>query len=128
MDFNDARHIAKMRRREIMQYFEISKSTLLRYEASGKAPKAIIECLRMIGGELPDFRFYKDRGSFKGWYFGGGYLYSNNGDKFKSGDILAIMKDRELIKELSKEKKTIKIKNNVLPFPDRESLKKMRKN
>jgi len=47
-----ARHVA---REQVMEYFAISKRTFQRYESHEKAPKAIIECLRMMGGKLPSF-------------------------------------------------------------------------
>jgi len=55
MDFTDARHIARMSREDIARYLNISPKTIKRYEQSGKAPKAIIECLLMIDRQLPNF-------------------------------------------------------------------------
>ena len=84
--FTDARHVARMTREQVMEYLEISKRTFKRYESNGAAPKAIIECLLMIGGQLPDFH---KRNDFKGWSFGDGFIWSPEGDKFTSGDIRA---------------------------------------
>lgn len=123
MDFTDARRIARMSRLEVMKYLQISKSTIYRYETTGKAPKPVIECLLMIGGRLPSCGHTKRRDSFSGWSFSNGYLYSDSGYRFTSGDILAIYTDRELIKELTRKNKQMKkelanrISSNVIPFP-----------
>lgn len=119
MDFTSARYIAKMSRLEVMEYLNISESTIKRYEA-GKTPKAIIECLRMIGGHCPEFCLRND---FSGWSFGSGYLHSPEGNRFTSGDIRAIYADRELIKELTrnnaelKKRVSMSVPDNVYPFP-----------
>lgn len=86
MDFMNARHSAKMSRKETAQYFKLSLSTINKYEKTGKAPKAIIECLLMIGGYCPTFSLRND---FKKWNFGSGRLWSPEGDQFTSGDIRA---------------------------------------
>lgn len=86
MDFIDARHTARMTRKEVSEYLQLTLRTINRYEESGKAPKAVIECLLMIGGYCPTFSLKND---FTGWSFGSGFLHSNSGYKFTSGDILA---------------------------------------
>jgi len=122
MNFTDARHIAKMSKLEVMEYLKISESTIKRYEKSEKAPKAVIECLLMIGGQLPNFA---QKNNFSGWSFSSGYLYSPEGNRYTSGDIRAIYSDRELIKELTRLNKEIKkqvsmsVSDNVIPFPTR---------
>jgi len=122
MDFTDARHIARMSREDIARYLDISPKTIKRYEQSGKAPKAIIECLLMIGGQLPNFAKKND---FNGWSFSSGYLHSPEGNRYTSGDIRAIYSDRELIKELTRLNKELKkqadmsVQDNVIPFPTR---------
>jgi len=104
-----------------MEYLKISESTIKRYEKNEKTPKAIIECLLMIGGQLPNFAKKND---FSGWSFSSGYLYSPEGNRYTSGDIRAIYSDRELIKELTRNMKTLrekekqKIKNNIYKFPE----------
>jgi len=123
MEFTEARHIARMRRNEVMDYFQISKTTLTRYEQTGKAPIAIIECLLMIGGHMPTFKHAQRRDNFSGWSFSDGYLYSDAGQKFTSGDLLAINIDRQLIRCLELENKRLKKlvvqseTSNIIPFP-----------
>lgn len=130
MDFTNARHIARMSRLEVMEYLQISKSTLYRYETTGKAPKPIIECLLMIGGRLPTFKNHRRGTSFYGWSFSNGYLYSDSGYKFSPGDILAIYPERELIKELTRKNKQMKkqlanrVSSNVIPFPSKRNNQK----
>lgn len=130
MDFTNARHIARMSRLEVMEYLQISKSTLYRYETTGKAPKPIIECLLMIGGRLPSFEYTKRKNDFTGWSFSNGYLYSDSGYRFTSGDILAIYPERELIKELTRKNKQMKkqlanrVSTNVIPFPSKRNKQK----
>jgi len=85
--FTDARHIARMTRKEVMDYLDISRSTLVRYEKTNKTPKAVIECLLMIGGQCPTFSLRND---FTGWHFGSGFLYSPEGDRFTSGDVRSL--------------------------------------
>ena len=122
MDFTNARHIARMSREDIARYLDISPKTIKRYESTGKAPKAVIECLLMIGGMLPAFGQKND---FSGWSFSSGYLHSPEGNRYTSGDIRAIYSDRELIKELTRLNKELKkqavvsVPDNVIPFPTR---------
>jgi len=98
----------------------ISISTIKRYEKTGKAPKAVIECLRLIGGQLPKFTMRND---FIGWSFGNGYLWSPAGDKYTAGDVLAIIYDKQLIKSQHTEIKALKKQgmqsepSNIIPFP-----------
>jgi len=126
--FTDARHIARMTRNQVMEYLQISKSTVLRYEQNNKTPKAVIECLLMIGGQCPTFSMRND---FTGWHFGSGFLYSPNGDKFTSGDVLAIKPNKALIQELenclasSKKQVSKKVSSNVIQFPDRRESTKI---
>lgn len=84
--FRDARHHARMTKMDVGSYLGVSDSTIHRYERTGKAPKAVIECLMMIGGKCPDFSLRND---FKGWSFGDGFMWSPEGDKYTSGDIRA---------------------------------------
>ena len=117
MDFTDARHTARMSRKEVAQYLEISPRTIKRYEAGQKPPKAIIECLKMIGGEMPKFGL--KRNGFEGWSLSNGYLYTDSGERFTSGDrelIKEIRKENKRIKEIIKEKEKEK-KTNVIKFP-----------
>ncbi len=124
--FTDARHIARMTRLEVMDYLQISKSTLLRYEKTGRTPKAVIECLLMIGGQCPTFSMRND---FSGWHFGSGFLYSPEGDRFTSGDVRSLKPLRHLVKELelsqaSKKQVSKETPSNVIQFPfSREAAK-----
>ena len=111
MDFTDARHTARMSRKEVAQYLEISPRTIKRYEAGQKPPKAIIECLKMIGGEMPKFGL--KRNGFEGWSLSNGYLYTDSGDREL---IKEIRKENKRIKEIIKEKEKEK-KTNVIKFP-----------
>jgi len=126
--FTDARHIARMTRTQVMDYLKISKSTVLRYEQNNKTPKAVIECLLMIGGQCPTFSM---RNSFTGWHFGNGFIYSPNGDRFTSGDVLAIKPNKALIQELekcltsSKKQVSKKVPSNVIQFPLRRESSKI---
>jgi len=97
MTFKDAKHTARMTTEQIAEYLNLSLATIKRYEKTGNAPKAVIECLRLIGGQLPAFAMRND---FKGWSFGGGFLWSPAGERFTSGDILAIIYDKQLIRNL----------------------------
>jgi len=120
MDFTEARQKARMTRSEVASYLNISVATIKRYEKSGKAPKAVIECLLMIGGMLPAFGQKND---FSGWSFSSGYLYSPEGNRYTSGDIRAIYSDQELIRELTrlnkelKKKVSMSVPDNVYNFP-----------
>jgi len=58
-------------------------------------------------------------------------LYSPAGDKFTSGDVLAIRSNRALIKEYEKELKRLKAKpepkkNNIIEFPKRKRTNALR--
>ena len=122
MTFTDARHSARMTRKEVADYLNISMRTISKYEATEKAPKAIIECLLMIGGTCPNF---SRRNDFSGWTFGNGYIYSPAGDKFTSGDVMASIYDKQLIRSQRVELKALKkqlvksVSSNIIPFPAR---------
>lgn len=127
MNFRDARHLARMTVADVASYLNISPSTVKRYDNTGIAPKAVIECLRMIGGKFPDIAI--KRNGFYGWSFGQGFLWSPGGDRYTSGDILASRFDRELADSLfrkfeSERKQEIEKKESavILPFPTRNRL------
>lgn len=126
MNFTDARHSARMSLSEVAEYLEISLSTVKRYDKTNKAPRAVIECLLMIGGKFPSIAVKQN--GFAGWSFGQGYLWSPGGERFTSGDILASRINQELINalyrsnlKLRKQKEEKKLANtvsgNVIPFP-----------
>jgi len=122
MDYIDARHTARMTNQEIAHYLELSPSTINRYKNTGKAPKAVIECLRMIGGQLPEFSLRND---FSGWSFGNGHLWSPAGERFSAGDVLAIIYDKQLIRsqarEIEKLKRSlpVKVSSQIIQFSSR---------
>jgi transcriptional regulator with XRE-family HTH domain len=124
MTFTDARHAARMTLDDVAEYLEISISTVRRYDKKSKAPKAVIECLRMIGGYFPAIAL--PRNGFEGWRMRGGYLWSPGNEKFTSGDVIASKVEHELnhsleikIKELELRLASIdKRKSNILYFPD----------
>jgi hypothetical protein len=125
--FTDARHTARMTRKEVATYLELTLATIKRYEQTGKAPRAVIECLLMIGGQCPEF---KRNNSFTGWSFGNGYLWSPGGDRFTSGDVLARIYDRQLIRRLEcdlvKAKSVFNTRHdNVIQFPISRIKKKL---
>lgn len=91
MTFNDARYLSRMTLNEIANLFELSLKTVNRYKSSNNAPRAIIVSLMLIGGHIPAFT---KRNNFAGWSFGQGFLWSPNGEKYTSGDILALRTDR----------------------------------
>jgi hypothetical protein len=98
MDFRDARHSARMTVIDVAEYLNISVSTVKRYDRTGKAPKSVIECLRMIAGYFPNIAL--PRNGFEGWRMRGGYLWSPGGDRFTSGDVLASRLNQELVDSL----------------------------
>jgi len=120
MTFNEARILARMTKNEVMEYLKISKSTISRYESTGKAPKAVIECLLLISGQCPTL---SKRNDFSGWSFGQGFLWSPEGDKFTSGDVRTFKKLQEIISVQDQEIKALKARkntplpSNVIPFP-----------
>ena len=97
MPFRDARHTARMSVQEVAEYLNISIATVKRYNKTGQAPKAVIECLRMIGGRFPES---SRKDCFYGWSFGQGYLWSPGGERFTSGDVLASRLDQQLVDSL----------------------------
>jgi transcriptional regulator with XRE-family HTH domain len=98
MTFTDARHSARMTLQDVAEYLDLSLSTVRRYDKSGKAPKAVIECLLMIGGYFPTFSLRKN--GFEGWKLRQGFLWSPAGEKFTSGDVLASRLNLELVDSL----------------------------
>ena len=120
MDFVEARHIARMSIREVSDYLNISIRTIQRYERSRKAPKSVIECLLMIGGHCPTFA---RRNDFTGWSFGQGYLWSPDGEKYTSGDViagrLALIESNRLFRLSVQQRRDAKKRNTaqVIQFP-----------
>lgn len=96
--FRDARHAARMTVEDVAKYLDLSLSTVKRYDKTGKAPKAVIECLLMIGGYLPTFSLRKN--GFEGWKLRQGYLWSPGGERFTSGDILSSRLNQQLVDSL----------------------------
>lgn len=122
--FRDARHTARMTIQDVADYLCISVSTVKRYDKTGKAPKAVIECLRMIGGEFPAIA--RGRNNFNRWSFGQGYLWSPGGERFTSGDILASRLDAQLVETLHRSNLKLRQEKEmlanvesarVIPFP-----------
>jgi hypothetical protein len=122
LELEDARHIARMTIDEVSNYLNISKRTLKRYEATGKTPKVVIECLLLLGGQLPEF---SKRNDFIGWSFGSGFLYSPTGLKFTSGDVIAgrtaLHEQNRLhrINVRSRRKSTVRKSAKLYRFPPR---------
>lgn len=122
MDFKTARYKAKMTPEQVAEYLELSPRTIARYEMTGKAPKAVIECLLLLGGKMPSIG---RRNCFQGWSFGNGYLWSPAGEKYTSGDILSLRINQSLNESLYKAnlslrneaKLTENKKSNIIPFP-----------
>lgn len=123
MDFNKARQLSRMTLEEISIYLELSPRTIYNYKKTGKAPKAIIECLYMIGGRCPTF---SRRNDFSSWSFGQGFLWSPEGDKFTSGDIragkIALLEmnriHRESVRSRQAEKAlSLVVPDNIIQFP-----------
>ncbi|WP_297811124.1 hypothetical protein [uncultured Methylophaga sp.] len=124
MTFTDARHTARMTLCQVAEYLDISLSTVKRYDKTDKAPKPVIECLRMVGGLFPDIAI--KRNGFYGWSFGQGYLWSPGGERYTSGEILASRIDKALCDSLVVELDKAKKKNaanvesaEIIPFPVR---------
>ena len=120
MDFNTARMLSRMTLAEISNLLSLSLKTVTKYKTENKAPRAVIISLMLIGGHIPCFT---QRNDFKGWSFGSGYLWSPGGDRFTSGDVLAMRTDLALIRSLRSELRQIKSKSvvkgsaQIIPFP-----------
>jgi hypothetical protein len=118
MDFKDLVTLSGMTDKEICTFLNISIRTFQRYKLNNKAPKAIIECIRMVAGFCPSFT---KRNDFTGWSFGNGYLWSPGGDRFTSGDVLARIYDKQLISSLERDLKQnrslIPVSATIIPFP-----------
>jgi|GEM_PF-1178529 len=115
MTFTDARHTARMTVQDVADYLEISLSTVKRYDKTGRAPKAVIECLRMIGGQFPEFG--RTKNTFAGWSLGQGYLWSPAGERFTSGDVLSVRINQQLIESLYRS--NLKLRKEKMMLPDR---------
>lgn len=98
--FRQARYAARMTKKQVAEYLEISPGTVARYEKTIHAPKVIIECLLLLGGKMPSIG---RRNCFEDCSFGNGYLWSPSGEKFTSGEILASRITRKLADELYEE-------------------------
>lgn len=113
---------------DVANYLNISLSTVKRYDKTGKAPKAVIDCLLMIGGRFPTIAL--ERNGFNGWSFGQGYLWSPAGERFTSGDILSLRINQQLIESLYRSNLNLRLEkrknevvrvepSNVIPFPSK---------
>jgi len=120
MTFNDARYLTRMTLEEIAELLQLSLKTVTTYQKTNKAPQAVIITLMLIGGHIPDFT---QRNDFAGWSFGQGYLWSPAGERFTSGDVLAVRIDRELIRSQRVELEELKSRSlvresaQIIPFP-----------
>jgi hypothetical protein len=120
MTFENAYYSSRMTLEEIAELMQLSIKTINRYKETNKAPRAVIVALKMIGGHLPEF---SSRNDFTGWSFGSGYLWSPAGERFTSGDVLAMRIDLALIRsqrveiEQLKSRSLVNGSSNVIPFP-----------
>lgn len=120
MTFTEAKNLSRMTLPEIANLLQLSIKTLTRYESQNKAPQTIIITLMIIGGHIPAFN---KRNDFEGWSFGQGYLWSPAGERFTSGDVLAMRIDLALIRsqrielEQLKSRSLVSGSSNVIPFP-----------
>ncbi len=95
MDFIDLRHRAGLPDKYCAEYFQVHRTTVLRWDSGDiEPPRAVIECLRMLSGEMPSFA---GRSAFKDWRFCAEYLYSPSGARFTPGDLNAIHWDQEIM-------------------------------
>ncbi len=122
MTFNNARHLARMTLEEIAEHLQLSLKTIKRYEETNKAPRAVIYCLKLIGGHIPTI---SKRNDFTGWSFGSGFLWSPTGEKFTSGDVLSLRINLALIRSQRVELEQIKSRSivrgsaKIIPFPSK---------
>ncbi|SFK41936.1 hypothetical protein SAMN04488079_11091 [Methylophaga sulfidovorans] len=100
MTYKQARYAARMTKKQVAEYLELSSRTVARYERTNCAPKVIIECLLLLAGKMPRIG---RRHCFEDWSFGNGYLWSPSGEKFTSGEILALHINQQLVDELYRE-------------------------
>lgn len=123
MDFNEARYLSRMNKKEIAEFLGLSIQTINKYSRTGKAPESVIQCLLMIGGHFPTF---KKKNSFCGWSFSDGFLWSPSGERFTSGDILSLRINQQLVDSLHRSNVKMRKKeeqekgrppSNVIPFP-----------
>jgi DNA-binding XRE family transcriptional regulator len=117
MDFKTARLLSRMTLNEVAEFLGLSTRTVYNYEKENKAPKAVITCLSLIGGFMPEFG---KRNDFSGWSFGSGYLWPPEGDKFTSGDIRAGSKallSIELEYDQLNRKRLGNKRSNIVPIP-----------
>ncbi len=98
--FREARYAARMTKKQVAEYLQLSPRTMARYEQTNCAPKVIIECLLLLGGKMPTIG---RRHCFEGWSFGNGFLWSPSGEKFTSGEILALHINQQLVNKLYRE-------------------------
>ncbi len=112
MDFNEARYISRMNKKNVAEFLGLSLQTINKYSRTGKAPTAVIQCLLMIGGNCPTF---KKRNSFSGWSFSDGFLWSPAGERFTSGDVLSLRINQQLVDSLYKSNTRNRKKKEVKP-------------
>lgn len=124
MTFLDALQHAWLTDDELVNFFQVSPSTIQRWKRNNKAPTGVIQSLKLIAGDCPTF---SNKSGFEGWAFSRGFLWSPELDKFTAGDIRASKLDYDIIRgyerELSKVRDLLKGQNipvkksNVIPFP-----------
>jgi hypothetical protein len=101
MDFSQYIHKAELSQEEFCNLFKVSFKTFRRYKKTNRFPTSIKIALQLMANEIPF-------SGFDGWHFKNGLLCDPNGNRFSSGDILAIVYDRQLIRNLDKELEKLK--------------------
>tara|TARA_R110001599_G_scaffold343286_3_gene565786 strand:- start:5749 stop:6150 length:402 start_codon:yes stop_codon:yes gene_type:complete len=124
MTFLDALQHAWLTDAELVNFFQVSLSTIQRWKRNNKAPTGVIQSLKLIAGDCPSF---SAKEGWNGWAFSRGYLWSPELDKFTPGDIRASKLDYDIIRGYEKQvadlqalllaNKKVSIKSNVIPFP-----------
>lgn len=126
MTFLDALHHAWLTDDELVNFFQVSLSTIKRWKRTNKAPTGVIQSLKLLAGDCP---VLSAKDGWQGWAFSGGFLWSPELDKFKPGDIRASKLDYDIIKGYEREnarlRELLKSRDfsgpektsNVIPFP-----------
>lgn len=100
MTYREALLRARLSKKEVAHFFNVSIQTVERWYRINKTPTGVIPALKVLSGDCPEL---SAKSGWQGWAFSGGFLWSPELDKFTAGDIRASKLDYDIIRGYEKQ-------------------------